>query len=62
MSELRTAAERIADMGRFPTQNPERKLESERAAARLGDLAGGGAVRSKEPWDAFLRRIGVIDG
>ena len=59
MSGLREAAERIARMGRFATPSPDRKLECEKAAARLVTRETG-AAREKEPWDDFLRRIGVI--
>lgn len=48
-------------MGRFPIPDPDRKLACEKAAARLESMAGGRS-RDVEPWDDFLRRIGVIDG
>lgn len=61
MSGLREAADRIARMGRLPAGNVERRLEIEKAAIRLE----GRETRSlaeNESWDAFLRRIGLIDG
>lgn len=61
MSGLREAAERVARMGRFAMPPPERKLECEKAAARLVTRDTGSA-REKEPWDDFLRRIGVTGG
>lgn len=61
MSALRDAAIRIAAIGRFPIPDPDRKLACEKAAARLESMAGGRS-RTVEPWEDFLRRIGVIDG
>lgn len=61
MSGLREAAERIAQMGRFAVPSPERRTECEKAAAGLATREAG-AAREKEPWDDFLRRIGVTDG
>jgi len=61
MSALRDAATRIADMGRFATPSPDRRLACEKAAARLDPLSGR-TRRAPEEWDAFLRRIGVTDG
>lgn len=61
MSGLRGAADRIAGMGRLPAGKAERRMETERAAIRLE----GRETRSlaeKEPWDEFLRRIGLVDG
>ncbi len=46
-------------MGRFPSFSPERKLLIEKVAARLADKPMG-TLRATEPWDDFLRRIGVI--
>jgi hypothetical protein len=59
MSDLRDTANRIAGMGRFPAPPPDRKLAIERAADRLAEKPLGN-VREAEPWDDFLRRIGVI--
>ena len=59
MNELRNSAERIARMSRFPATPPDRKLECEKAAARLAGYATG-VMDDKEPWEDFLRRIGVI--
>lgn len=61
MSGLRQAAERAARMGRLPLANSDRLLECEKVATRLAGLATAEA-RSTEEWDAFLQRIGVIDG
>lgn len=61
MSALRDAAMRIAAMGRFPVPDPDRKLACEKVATRLEGMADGRS-REAEPWDDFLRRIGVIDG
>jgi hypothetical protein len=59
MSGLRETAERIVGMGRFPAPRHDRRLAIEKAAARLGDRPGG-KLQDAEPWDDFLRRIGVI--
>lgn len=59
MSALRDSAESIARMGRFAARSPDRPLASEKAAAQLADRTAGNAAY-KEPWDDFLRRIGVI--
>lgn len=61
MSGLREAAERIARMGRFASPPLERKLEIEKARDRLVTRETGSS-REREPWDDFLRRIGVIGG
>jgi hypothetical protein len=60
MSALRDAAQRIATMGRLPAGKADRQLDSEKAAARLKGRETRSLV-DKEPWDAFLHRIGVID-
>lgn len=63
MSALRDTAERIARLGRFPTPNPDRKLESEKAADGIRQrITEGRDSGPAEPWDAFLVRIGLIDG
>ena len=63
MSALRDTAERIARLGRFAVPNPDRKLESEKAADTIRQrLAEGRGSGPSEPWDAFLARIGLIDG
>jgi hypothetical protein len=59
VSGLRDAAERIARSGRFATPPADRKLETEKVADILL-RRGIGVAREKEPWDDFLRRIGVI--
>lgn len=59
MSGLRETAERVAAMGRFPTTHADRATALEKASARLVALAAGSAHEA-EPWDDFLRRIGVI--
>lgn len=59
MSALRERANRIATMGPFRKTSPERKLLIEKVAARLADKPVG-TLRATEPWDDFLRRIGVI--
>ena len=59
MSDLRDTANRITGMGRFPAPLPDRKLAIERAADRLAEKPVG-VLREAEPWDDFLRRIGVI--
>lgn len=59
MSALRDSAERIAQMDRFPSRPKDRPLAMEKAAARLIGRDTGEAAY-KEPWDDFLRRIGVI--
>lgn len=61
MSALRNAAERLANLGRFPNPNPDRRLDCEKVAAKLE----GREVRQAETselWDDFLRRIGLIEG
>lgn len=59
MSGLRQTAERVAMAGRYPAPRPDRPLAIERAAARLAAIPTGDACET-EPWDDFLRRIGVI--
>ena len=61
MSGLRAAAERIERMGRFVAPSPDRRLECEKAAERLVTRESG-TGRNTEPWDDFLRRLGLIDG
>ena len=60
MNALRNAAARAAAAGRLPAPNPDRLLLVEKATARLQDRETG-AVDDAEPWDDFLRRIGVIE-
>lgn len=61
MSEgLKPRAERIAAMGRHASPDPKRQLNLEAAVRLLADQPGGRA-RAAEPWDDFLRRIGVIE-
>lgn len=63
MSALRDTAERIGRLGRFPVPNPDRKLESEKAADDIRQrLAEGRDSGPAEPWEVFLMRIGLIDG
>ena len=63
MSALREAADRIARIGRLPVPNPDRKLVTEKAADAIRDRLAEGHIRGpSEPWDAFLVRIGLIDG
>lgn len=59
MSGLRQTADRIAAGGRYAAPRPDRRLAIERAAIRLADKPTGDA-RESEPWDDFIRRIGVI--
>lgn len=59
MSGLRQVAERVAAAGRYAAPRSDRKLAIERAAERLATMPTGDA-REAEPWDDFLRRIGVI--
>jgi hypothetical protein len=59
VSGLRETADRLAKMGALPTPNSDRRLHCEKAALALSDRSTG--VRyDKEPWDDFLRRIGVV--
>lgn len=60
MSALRDAADRIARMGRLPARPADRQLQCEKAAIALQGRAAGNA-RTQEPWDDFLRRIGLGD-
>lgn len=63
MSALRNAAERIVRLGRFAVPNPDRKLETEKAADQIRQrLSEGRDSGPAESWDAFLVRIGAIDG
>ncbi|WP_374944917.1 hypothetical protein [Sphingomonas sp.] len=59
MSALRDAAERLARSGRLPVPNPDRRLQCEKAALALAER-GSGSRADKEPWDDFLRRIGIL--
>ena len=59
MSGLRGAAERLAKSGRLPIPNLERQLLIEKVLLTLSDRDTG-VLNDKEPWDDFLRRIGVI--
>lgn len=59
MSGLRETAERIAGMGGLPAPRRDRVSAIERAAARLASQSSG-TLREVEPWDDFLRRIGVL--
>jgi hypothetical protein len=61
MSALREAAERIAKSGRLPAPNPDRRLRCESAALTLATRETGMRA-AQEPWDDFLRRIGVVTG
>jgi hypothetical protein len=61
VSGLREAAERTARMGRLASPLAKRKLEMEKACDRLVNRETGSA-REREPWDEFLRRIGIIGG
>lgn len=62
MSALRDAADRIARMGRFATPRPDRRLQTEQAADRIGELVAEARETTGEEWDDFLRRLGVIGG
>lgn len=59
MSDLRDAALRIAEMSRFPLPRADRKLAVERIAEKLAHRPSG-VLRNDEPWEDFLKRIGVI--
>lgn len=59
MSGLRQTADRVAASGRYPAPRADRRLAIERASVRLAELPTGDG-REAEPWDDFLRRIGVI--
>ena len=59
MSALRDAAEQLAKMGHLPTPNVDRRLQCEKAALALAKRETGVRV-DKEPWEKFLRRIGII--
>ena len=59
MSALRNSAERAAASGRLPMPGAAKRLAIEKVAETLRDRAVGD-VRDDEPWDVFLRRIGVI--
>jgi hypothetical protein len=64
MTALRDAADRVARLGRLPAPRLDRRLETEKAAERIELLVADAAARElvQEDWDAFLNRIGVIDG
>ena len=60
MNGLRDTAARLSESGRLPIPSgARRQLEIEKAAARLAAREVG-AQRQAEPWDTFLRRIGLL--
>jgi hypothetical protein len=59
MSATRNATARAVAAGRLPAPNPDRVLLIEKAAARLQDRDSG-TIDEAEPWDDFLKRIGVL--
>lgn len=59
MSALRNAAERASASGRLPMPGTAKRLAIEKVADTLRGRDSGEA-RDDEPWDDFLKRIGLI--